>query len=101
MNKLEMMPRRALKKGIASAITQEVTVSPAISTSQIAQPFLVLTYRSSEWGKTRPMMYLPTTVVLMAPEIKMTGSAIPKATRDTSFEPDSIAGLSTSRPTKE
>ena len=101
MNKLEIMPRRALKNGIASAIIHAINVSPPISPSQIPQAFLEFTKRSSDSGKTRPMMYLPTTVVLMAPEMKTTGSAIPKATRDTTFEPESIAGLLTLLPTKE
>ena len=47
------------------------------------------------------MMYLPTTVVLMLPEMKMTGSATPNATRDTRFGAERMAGLSTSAPTKE
>ena len=46
------------------------------------------------------MMYFPTTVVLMLPEMKMTGRAMPKATRATVCGLERMAGLLTSLPTK-
>jgi len=46
------------------------------------------------------MMYLPTTVPLIDPEMKITGSAIPKAMRETVSPAESRAGDLTSAPTK-
>ncbi len=41
MNRLEMIPSSALKKGIASAITQATSVMVAMRASQVSQPALV------------------------------------------------------------
>ena len=84
----------------------EVTYATRVITTNnpnhTTHPRGVLVYRNSEFGKARVRMYLPTTVELMLPEMKITGRAIPKAARATvELAMDRRAGESTSAPTKE
>lgn len=100
MKREEMMDKRSLKKGIASAITQAMIVTVPIMPSHVAHPLGVLTKRMTLFLKTRSMVYLQTTTELMEPEMKITGRAIPKATFDTSAPADRRAGLWTFWPMK-
>ena len=56
INRLEMIPSSALKKGIASAITQATSVMVAMRASQVSQPALVWMRRISDLGNARLRM---------------------------------------------
>jgi hypothetical protein len=99
MNRLEIIPSKALKNGMASAMIQATIVMAAMSNIQTVQPFLSWMNRISELGNARFMIYRPTTVLLMLPLMKMTGNAMPKATLEISGPALNSAGLLTSLPT--
>ena len=79
--------------------TQATSVIAATSAIQINHPFLLCMNRTSEFGKALLRMYRPTTVLLMLPLIKITGSAMPNAILEISGPALRRAGELTELPT--
>ena len=100
MNSEQLIERMSEKMGIASAMTHARRVTVETSASHVAQPARLLTWRAAEWAKILLWRYLQTTVVLIEPEMKITGSAMPKTTREIRGPAERRAGDYTVWPTK-
>lgn len=122
MKRAAMIPKRALKKGIKLATNQATNVMTAVTTIHMYFDFRVIKYswgvpayslshtylktargeqlRKDERGWPPECTHLAAVVVLMEPEIMMTGSATPKAILEIVGEALSRAGDCTPDPTK-